>query len=306
MLHMKVRHTRRHGRHRGFTLIELLVVIAIISVLAAILFPAFASAREKARQIACLSNEKQMGLAVMQYAQDNDEAIVPYANSYPVDNTQAFQELWCGLLEPYIANGKSASTVGNVAGQEAQGVFQCPSFSTDRLVEAMNSPNCDGPGYATNPAHDFSHPQFAYADYGISIPFGPSLGSSGPWDSSMGPAGTPGAPYNNYAGSGPDQSFTAASPPQFITRSLEQVQRPAETALISDGWTGYAGSDLPSSGQTFNLAFGCEGALMHMNMGSNFIFLDGHAKFIKGNIQSYTSQDPTVGTYMTYLSYDIG
>ena len=62
-----------HRLTRGFTLIELLVVIAIISVLAAILFPVFASAREKARAISCLSNQKQIGLALLQYLQDNDD-----------------------------------------------------------------------------------------------------------------------------------------------------------------------------------------------------------------------------------------
>ncbi len=65
-------HTRR-----GFTLIELLVVIAIIAILAAILFPVFASAREKARQTTCASNMKQLGLAIIQYEQDYDE-ILPY------------------------------------------------------------------------------------------------------------------------------------------------------------------------------------------------------------------------------------
>src|SRR5947209_14602569 len=63
---------RRYG---GFTLIELLVVIAIIAILAAILFPVFAQARSKARQAACLSNQKQIGTAVMLYAQDYDEVL---------------------------------------------------------------------------------------------------------------------------------------------------------------------------------------------------------------------------------------
>ncbi|MDX1934320.1 MAG: prepilin-type N-terminal cleavage/methylation domain-containing protein [Capsulimonadales bacterium] len=63
------------SRRQGFTLIELLVVIAIIAILAAILFPVFAQAREKARQTSCLSNTKQQGLAVMMYAQDYDEVL---------------------------------------------------------------------------------------------------------------------------------------------------------------------------------------------------------------------------------------
>ncbi|MBC7807537.1 MAG: prepilin-type N-terminal cleavage/methylation domain-containing protein, partial [Akkermansiaceae bacterium] len=65
---------RNQGRVKsGFTLIELLVVIAIIAILAAILFPVFAQAREKARQISCLSNQKQIGIAMMMYVQDYDE-----------------------------------------------------------------------------------------------------------------------------------------------------------------------------------------------------------------------------------------
>src|SRR4028118_1183664 len=69
----------RRAAHRGFTLIELLVVIAIIAILAAILFPVFARARENARRASCMSNLKQIGLGVMQYTQDWDER-------YPCNN----------------------------------------------------------------------------------------------------------------------------------------------------------------------------------------------------------------------------
>ena len=73
-------------RKRGFTLIELLVVIAIIAILAAILFPVFAKAREKARQTSCLSNLRQIGTAILSYAQDNDEQfpIGDYSSGAPL------------------------------------------------------------------------------------------------------------------------------------------------------------------------------------------------------------------------------
>ena len=84
-------------RTTAFTLIELLVVIAIISILAAILFPVFAKVREKARQTACTSNEKQLALGVLMYAQDNDEVLPPVA----VKDVAVNVILWPVMLEPY-------------------------------------------------------------------------------------------------------------------------------------------------------------------------------------------------------------
>ena len=85
---------------KAFTLIELLVVIAIIAILAAILFPVFAQAREKARQIACMSNLRQVGLAVMQYSQDNDEHFVLTERGGDVDDDHEYY--WGDMLQPYI------------------------------------------------------------------------------------------------------------------------------------------------------------------------------------------------------------
>jgi prepilin-type N-terminal cleavage/methylation domain-containing protein/prepilin-type processing-associated H-X9-DG protein len=95
---MHAGYTRSLRTRHGFTLIELLVVIAIIAILAAILFPVFAQAREKARQTSCLSNTKQLALGVLMYAEDYDEALPP-------DQNDAFV-LWPDLLNPYIKNSQ--------------------------------------------------------------------------------------------------------------------------------------------------------------------------------------------------------
>ncbi|MFP4250042.1 MAG: DUF1559 domain-containing protein [Armatimonadota bacterium] len=100
-------------RRHGFTLIELLVVIAIIAILAAILFPVFARAREKARQSSCLSNVKQINLGILMYAQDYDERFPPYRwNQDPPqsvwidrDNSAAMnRHFWAECVEPYLNN----------------------------------------------------------------------------------------------------------------------------------------------------------------------------------------------------------
>jgi prepilin-type N-terminal cleavage/methylation domain-containing protein len=83
------------SRRRAFTLIELLVVIAIIAVLAAILFPVFAQAREKARGLSCLSNCRQTGIALQMYVQDSDETL-------PLNSHAAAGASWLITLQPYI------------------------------------------------------------------------------------------------------------------------------------------------------------------------------------------------------------
>lgn len=121
---------------RAFTLIELLVVIAIIAILAAILFPVFAQAREKARAITCVSNEKQIGLAFMLYVQDYDETFP--MQEYDMSGAPACDDgtavLWTTLLYPYIKNGGTSKMGGSSGFQNTQitygpsGVYMCPSF----------------------------------------------------------------------------------------------------------------------------------------------------------------------------------
>ncbi|MGD9497518.1 MAG: DUF1559 domain-containing protein [Armatimonadota bacterium] len=99
-------------RRSGFTLIELLVVIAIIAILAAILFPVFARAREKARQSSCASNLKQIGTAFLMYAQDYDEVLCDTVMGRDAPDHPARTYAWMSVLMPYVKNNQ---------------IFKCPS-----------------------------------------------------------------------------------------------------------------------------------------------------------------------------------
>lgn len=112
--------------NRGFTLIELLVVIAIIAILAAILFPVFATAREKARQSTCASNEKQLSLAMIQYSQDYDEMYPSGAINVPCSTgacSGSGNMTWQGAILPFLGI-KQGTTSAGWAKQSS--LFQCP------------------------------------------------------------------------------------------------------------------------------------------------------------------------------------
>ncbi len=126
-------------RRNAFTLIELLVVIAIIAILAAILFPVFAQAREKARAISCLSNLKQTGLSYAMYTQDYDET-TPLQKAYGTQN-----QYWFVLLQPYVKSWP---------------LFFCPDRTT---VRANKNPSSSYP-----PETNFRYLGYGYNDGWIS------------------------------------------------------------------------------------------------------------------------------------------
>jgi prepilin-type N-terminal cleavage/methylation domain-containing protein/prepilin-type processing-associated H-X9-DG protein len=121
----------------GFTLIELLVVIAIIAILAAILFPVFAQARDKARQTTCMSNMKQMALASRMYLSDYDDTVVScymysrHGGGGTLPTGAPYLEWWPDLLAPYVKNAQ---------------LWHCPNWSALYDYGRNTFPEGEGPG----------------------------------------------------------------------------------------------------------------------------------------------------------------
>ncbi len=262
------------NRQRAFTLIELLVVIAIIAILAAILFPVFAQARESARKISCLSNNKQIGLGVMMYCQDYDE-MYPCNNwdtpplgitdtdsrdpNYPAANS------WMWHIMPYIKNKQ---------------IFVCPSDP---------DPKSGWTGYdATNPAD-------CNEAWGIPTPI--SYNSN---DQIIGYGG-----YLNPNGCFGDGSFI---PDWGLTpKGMAAIPTPASTYMIGDAgrenalesyWINnlraanytrvYPSTGAPGGGHLADSTASPwmtqlnQGNIYRHQLGSNVVFADGHAKFRNG------------------------
>jgi len=260
------------ARKQAFTLIELLVVIAIIAILAAILFPVFAQAREKARAISCLSNAKNIATGILMYGQDYDEQIIPWLSVSEYAGQPSRERTWVFRLQPYIKNG---APTNQTLQDRPNGVMACPSFSQANYLKAADAADCDGNGTAGS-----SGLQNAFVAGGSGIRFYAQYGV-GFYFSGLAGSGTQTDPYFQFVGA---DTLGPAN-----TRSMVEVVRPAETALMSDGIS------MVGNG-SFWTSMGCEAAYMHQE-GGNLIFLDGHAKRIARNNERYLRQRASDGAW---------
>jgi len=141
-------------RARGFTLIELLVVIAIIAILAAILFPVFAKAREKARQTSCLSNIKQLALGQLQYIQDYDEVFDPSStNVSPAPRYYVLPDgvtqysgamLWMYHIYPYCKNAQMFNCPSS-GSKWNPSAYSSSNYGRNKFLSNVALSNCTGP-----------------------------------------------------------------------------------------------------------------------------------------------------------------
>ncbi|MBC8102078.1 MAG: prepilin-type N-terminal cleavage/methylation domain-containing protein [Cytophagales bacterium] len=257
------------SKRSAFTLIELLVVIAIIAILAAILFPVFAQARSKARQAACLSNTKQIGLALIGYSQDYDEEMVRGwygpggfgdSDNAPAPNTRY---KWMDAIEPLVKN---------------TGVFTCPNAPVGITGKQNNVPargryvpnRLIGIEPGTFAGGDNSH----YGSYAINSAYwGDDTAKKGPGnETSLSAVGTPASTIWVADGNGSYQFCW-----ENVNVDPEQVLKEGDVNYII--WKGKALTDLQ------------EGAIVDRHQGmSNVIYCDGHAKNVSLSFLISTDQ----------------
>jgi prepilin-type N-terminal cleavage/methylation domain-containing protein/prepilin-type processing-associated H-X9-DG protein len=239
-----MKNARPPRRHFGFTLIELLVVIAIIAILASILFPVFARARENARRTSCLSNEKQIGLGIAQYTQDYDEKLPPSSYDIPAPGNIS---AWMYFLDPYVKAGYPRSISDNDG--RSFGIFVCPSYSVTA------SAGSDTP----SPSHSYLSNRNIMPTYIAS--------AIAEW-------GSPGV------------------------TSLASIQESAKVVVVAEASTiqpsGRIFSDgndtaVPSSGVAKEAQASYVRTRDRHLGGSNYLFVDGHAKWFKAPGNNFTS-----------------
>jgi prepilin-type N-terminal cleavage/methylation domain-containing protein/prepilin-type processing-associated H-X9-DG protein len=256
-------------RARAFTLIELLVVIAIIAILAAILFPVFAQAREKARGISCISNTKQLSTGILMYTQDYDEY---YPIGFISNGAWGGQFAWDDLIEPYL---KSLQ------------VLVCPDDKGGPFQGAMSWEGW-GISYASNGYYDQNYCCSPSWDSGYFLDGPMGYGGQGWLD---------GGSNNLAAMTQPAQTIMIAEKfnKDALTDSLGWGNASAAGVdsviagpiLFTDGWgaslepDGFSGTTGNGVTRNPNAAWpdGANGAVSahHTNM-ANFAFCDGHSK----------------------------
>jgi len=267
---------RRRASGTAFTLIELLVVIAIIAILAAILFPVFAQAREKARQASCISNNKQIALGILAYSQDFDESL-PLGSYILTGMTAAVT--WQDLVEPYIKVGAGPAP-GSPANRREVPFWVCPS------IDNTNIPKAPGDGDPGPFAANFYARALSYINNSNYMPTMHRSDPSGKW--------FPGQP----AAVGDIQA------PAQVVLVTEGYGYIGNTA--GDDWTsnctGYEAGYPVLAGAIIGRADNyCAGRYRHSG-GSVYAFADGHAKWFAGPKESWKARSTRGVAYRRSLA----